>query len=205
MLETNCQNSDILYNYYEKTCELCKKAEEKRNKAFLIQFIIIGILFYLLLFPDNANKALSTLSIENVSINLDIGIKIISLVVCATEVYYLIRYIQLNIYIEKIYKNIHDAENQLSSMTNYNSICREGNNYLNYYPLVQTLIYNLYSYFFPIGLTLLVLIFCVMNFIQNNISLSTVLIIIASIIHSLLTILYVKFRWTNAKKNQETK
>ena len=205
MLETNCQNSDILYNYYEKTCELCKKAEEKRNKAFLIQFIIIGILFYLLLFPDNANKTLSTLSIENVSINLDIGIKIISLLLCATEVYYLIRYIQLNIYIEKIYKNIHSVENQLSSITNYSSVCREGNNYLNYYPLVQTIIYILYSYFFPASLTILVLIFCVINFIQNNISLPTVLIIIASIIHCLLTLLYIKFRWTNARKNQETK
>ena len=202
MPKADYQKLELLYNYYEKTCGLCKKAEERRNRAFLIQFVIIGVLFYILFFPDNASKTLSSFSINNMSIDLHVGTQVICLLLCMIEVYYLIRYIQLNIYTEKIYKNIHETESQLSRATNYSSICREGKNYLNYYPLVQTIIYLLYSYFFPVLLTLLVSVFCIISLTRSSSSFVTVLFIVLSAMHLSLTILYIKFRWTNAKRNR---
>ena len=203
MHKVNNQDHGILYDYYEKTCDLCKASEEKRNRIFIIQFVIIATIFYLLFSPENIDEIESTLFFSNLSLNLKIGIEILGSLLCIVEVYYLIRYIQLNIYIEKIYKNIHETEKQLNMMTNFSSVCREGKNYLDYYPSVQTIIYLLYSYIFPILLLLLFWFFSLTNILTNGVSFTALLNIAMSFVYATLTILYLKFRYTNAKKCSE--
>lgn len=143
MLRRSKVNKDSLYNHYEKTCSERETAQVNRNKFFLLSLIcIVGLAVFLVL-PDILVQAiLSWLQID-VSTDMDTLIFIIQSLNWALLFYVLIRYVQANIQVERSYPYIYQLEKELE-------ISREGDGYLNDYPVILNFIDFVYKKLYPL-------------------------------------------------------
>lgn len=156
-------NTEILYDHYKDTIEETKKQESRRNKLFIIILIHIFVLFLISYKPESMCNVISDLLMERWQMGFYFSINIIQIVIMISMLYCVIRYYQINIYIDKSYPYIHKLEKELSSQVG-NTIEREGKNYLNNYPKTQNIVYYSYKYIFPV----LFIIALIYRFIINN-------------------------------------
>ena len=130
-------NTEILYDHYKDTLNEVKKQEIKRNKLFLIIVVHIFILFLISIRPESMYNIIVELLREQWKLGFYFSINTVQIFIMTSMLYCVVRYYQINIYIDKL-------ANCISK-----NFGREGKNYLNNYPKTQNIIYYSYKYIFP--------------------------------------------------------
>jgi hypothetical protein len=91
---------------------------------------------------------------KKLDIQSALSISFLGTVIWATLLFFVVRYYQLAVSLERQYRYLHALEDELSP--NYSGIpfTREGKFYLNPYPMFSRWIARFYIYVFPLGLVL---------------------------------------------------
>ncbi len=143
-------NLELLYDHYKESCTLSREAKKGRNKSFVLLCCLEAISFWILLRPEVAFSSLLSGISAALGTVLDLGNDTIQALVWVLLVYVLIRYCQDTLYIERQYKYLSKMEKAISEELNGSPFDREGDNYLDNYPMVLNFIELFYKMFMPI-------------------------------------------------------
>ena len=191
-------NIEILYDHYKESVNEIKKQENKRNKLFILVLIHIFILFLISYRPESMCKAFSDLLMDQWKIGFYFSINTIQIILMVSMLYCVVRYYQINVYIDKNYPYIHRLEKELSQDIG-KCFGKEGQNYLNDYPKTQNIVYYSYKYIFPILFILALIYRVIFNNTWDSPIIKTMEIVITSII-IILNIVYTIDMYKNEKK-----
>ena len=159
--------NEVLYDHYRETVNQTKSEEVKRNKLFIIIILHILILLLITIHPQSIINTITELLYGNFNISLYFSINVVQLMIMFSMFYFLIRYYQVNIYIDRMYQYIHKIEEQVAENLKV-GIRREGKNYVNNYPKTLDFIYVCYKYFFPILFSIILIVRMIINNTCNN-------------------------------------
>lgn len=139
-----------LYDHYKESVMYLKNDLMKRDKVTMLSLFIV-IVYFLVEFKTTDSLFLANKWIENnLSFSFNINYSILSTAILLLLLWYIIKYFQLCVNIDKQYNYIHQVESKLNALINEDIITREGYSYLNDYPLLSALIHRLYNFFFPL-------------------------------------------------------
>ncbi len=143
---------ELLYDHYKDTCEIQRNNLRIRNTAFVIVIVFLGFLLLLSYYPEAIDTAILSFFDHEYGIDVTIRFEIIQSLVWVILLYSSMRYYQVTIYIERIYKYIYKTEKQLNdSIADKNIIIdREGKSYLSNYPKCSIAMDYIYKWFFPV-------------------------------------------------------
>lgn len=141
---------ELYYDHYKEAFTLSKEAQKRRNRDFVILCFLEAISFLILIKPDVAFEALLDGIKYTAGTALSLSHSILQTLLWVLITYVLIRYCQDTLYVEKSYKYLNMLEKEISKLLDENFFDREGNNYLNNYPIVLNLIDLFYKMFSPI-------------------------------------------------------
>ncbi len=143
-------NKEVLYNHYIETCSNAKNNEEKRNKLFIAIGVIIGVLIMFSTQENSTMIIIQQVLDEKYGCDLLFSSSIIQTVLSFILLFCTLRYCTINISLDKEYEYIHSLEENINKEFKQNIINREGEMYLNHYPLVQNMMYYIYKCVMPI-------------------------------------------------------
>lgn len=191
-------NTEILYDHYKESVNEIKKQENKRNKLFILVLIHIFILFLISYRPESMCKVFSDFLMDQWKIGFYFSINTIQIIFMVSMLYCVVRYYQINVYIDKNYPYIHRLEKELSQDIG-KCFGKEGQNYLNDYPKTQNIVYYSYKYIFPILFILALIYRVIFNNTWDSPIIKTMEIVITSIL-IILNIVYTIDMYKNEKK-----
>lgn len=141
---------EILYDHYKESCELAKKNEVTRNKLFILVCILLGLLF---LFSYDQNSMLGLIQSwisENYNCDLMFSSNIIQAILWIVLFIFTLRYLGLNINLDRSYSYIHKLEDEINEEETKITVTREGKSYLNNYSVLNNITYYSYRVILPI-------------------------------------------------------
>lgn len=141
---------EILYDHYKETFSLSKKAQDKRNKNFIVLCILEAILFLLLIRPEIAFDLIQKGIKKELDVTLQLSNTIIQTLLWLLIAYVMIRYIQDMLYIERQYVYLDDLEKEIATLSSTKIFAREGDNYQKNYPMVLNFIDLFYKMLIPV-------------------------------------------------------
>ncbi len=143
-------NLEILYDHYKETCIIAKDNEKARNRLFIIVSIVISMLF---LFSYDNNSIIGLIKSwvkDNYGCDLLFSSNIIQAILWILLFFITLRYLGLNSSLDKSYNYIHNLEKKINNQSGYGIIDREGDDYLNNYPVLNNITYYMYRVIVPI-------------------------------------------------------
>lgn len=154
-------NKDNLYDHYKDSCIKREAEQSNRNKFFLYSLVCIAGLTVFVALPDIlAQAVLAWLNLELLP-DMGVIIAVLQSLIWAFLAYVTIRYVQANVKVERDYFYIHQLEEQLG-------IGRDGENYLNNYPVVLDFIDFFYKKMYPLSLIVWIFAKSVLEWINPN-------------------------------------
>lgn len=153
---------DVLFSHYNSSYTIVNDSIKIREKMLLLIIILIGIQFFQISDPDSTTKATSSFLKMKLGIDFFIDKQSITATLWFSLLACVIRYYQINIYINRLYNYIHKLENKFVKFLDKGDIDREGKSYLKNYPIFSNWIHFIYTWAFPI-LLLLVTVFKIYN------------------------------------------
>ena len=174
---------DTYYDHYKESYSLSKEAKLRRNKLFVILCVLETISFMLIRNPDLICGILNDVARVKLEATIRFSNSILQTLVWILIAYVLVRYVQDTLYVERQYKYLNTLEKKISQLLgetiDKNIFTREGDNYLNNYPMVLNFIHFFYTFFSPI-------LFAVINIIhimyEWNSSISCVSLVVDTVI-----------------------
>lgn len=139
----------IIYDHYKDTCTLIKNSEKERNKLFIILSLLITGLYLLAIEPNSLFQVIMDLVQEYGKISIRFSISIVQSLLWFVMLFYSMRFFQVNSYIERQYNYLHIIEGEINAKIEF-TFSREGKSYMDKYPMVLNLIYNIYTWVFPV-------------------------------------------------------
>ena len=161
------KNQEIIYEHYEKTCEICRNNEKNRNALFIKVCILMTLLFLFMKEERSVLEMIQKYIYAKFNFNLTLSIEIIQSMIWLLLLFFTVRYYQLCIGIERLYKYIHGLEEKMCTGMNL-GIEREGKRYLQNYPWILNFIWGIYTIVFPILFLLLVVVKLVVEYRTNS-------------------------------------
>lgn len=141
---------EILYDHYNQTFNLSKKAQTRRNKNFIILCLLEALSFLLLVRPEKAFDLILAGINKELNATLQLSNTIIQTLIWLLIAYVVIRYIQDMLYIERQYIYLSSLEKKISNLISIDIFTREGDNYQKDYPMVLNFIDLFYKMLMPI-------------------------------------------------------
>lgn len=139
------------HDHYKDTYKLIREAQVGRNKSFVGLCILETIAFLLVRNPDFIYGLINDAINKKLETTILFGNAVLQSFVWVLLTYFLIRYIQFTIYIERQYSYIDNLEKKIQKIMGHDSIFnREGGHYLKDYPTVLNLIDLFYKMFCPL-------------------------------------------------------
>jgi hypothetical protein len=142
------ESIDLYYDHYKDTFEHLKGYLKKRDNYTITLFILVIVLSFQISEPQESVK-LADAFIQNEFKDVTIDFKYINTVLLFALLWLTILYYQINLLIEKMYKYVHEIEQNLSSDGIY-PISREGKSYLKHYPWLSYIVHRIYTILFPL-------------------------------------------------------
>ena len=139
---------EIIYDHYKETYKISKEAQTRRNKSFVLLCILEAISFLLLIRPEKALEIFLTGINNELNITLELSNTILQTLLWILIAYVMIRYVQDMLYIEKGYKYLEILEKEIGKEVK--GFTREGENYLENYPMVLNFIDLFYKMLMPV-------------------------------------------------------
>jgi hypothetical protein len=190
---------EILNNHYNETYNLCKSAQSDRNKIFLCVVTILATQFLFIIEPMSTVKVLTSWLENAYGVNFAFQIEVLQALLWLMLLYCIMRYYQVNCYVERQYKYIHDLERDISGLLGL-VVNRESGNYLDSYPEVLEGIHIIYTWIFPILFQIIIIAKIATEIRVSNIGLPFVINCVLFICCFILTILYLRFLHCKKKK-----
>lgn len=164
---------DILYNHYNDTFSILKEKEGKRDKLFMILFLLIMLLFLFSINQNSIYEMIRELVKNQINVSLTFEFNIILSFLWIVLFYSTIRYFQTVVHINRGYEYLHSIERDIDKKIEF-KFEREGKSYLDEYPILLEFIYQMYIKVFPILYCIIVYYKIVLewqnvNYIFNNI------------------------------------
>lgn len=194
----------VLSEHYNNTVADFKKLGKSREWNFVVMLILLGIMAFQYVSPDQSESILTQFVQKQLSIDASISINIIGSLVWFALLYVSIRYFQSVINIEKQYNYTHQLEAELSKSYEGKAFTREGKAYLNNYAIFSDWVHIVYWYIFPVLFISSITAKIIGEYstiVLNNLSVALNTLIYISLVIS--TILYV-YSLYKTKKNDET-
>lgn len=193
---------EVLHQHYNNTFDTIKDALKRRDRSMLFIVLVLGLQFFQISDPKQASGAILNLLKSSYNIEIIVGKNIIDSILWFVLLVFIIRYNQSGVFLNRQYKYIYKIEDNLSSLMKENIITREGKSYLDNYPKFSDWIHFVFTWVFPILLTL-VLTFNIVNswegiaavFGAYGVSLTCYFMIVITII------LYLRFCYKSNKNN----
>ncbi len=144
-----------------------KDAQRDRDRFFVIMCILLALLFVFNLDPLSTLSTIQQIAKNQWGVVSIPETNVIRSLLWGLLLYYTIRYIQRNIYSERLTNYIHTIEENFQ-LNGDLPICREGGNYLQEYPPVLNLIHYIYTIIFPVLYLCLIIIVFINEFQNGN-------------------------------------
>lgn len=150
---------DTYYDHYKDTYELSKTAQSRRNRSFVFLCILEAISFMLIKNPDLISGLLNDVAREKLESVIQFSNTVLQTLVWILIAYVLVRYVQDVLYVERQYGYLNTLEKKISRLLGENEeqniFSREGDHYLDNYPIVLNFIDLFYKFFSPILFTVI--------------------------------------------------
>jgi len=190
---------EIIYDHYKDTFAYIRNYIRERERYFVVSLVIL----ILILFQVNNYSLTGELTIGALEKNLPnagkINFEYLDSLLLFVFLSTIIKYVQLNLLIERQYPYLHKLEEKLSAEIKDAKIEREGKLYLNNYPWVTSLIHKIYSIVYPF-LLLVVVGFKLINVFQVHREDEIYFLIIDSVLCGLIIIIAILYlSWTTTK------
>ena len=140
---------ELLYDHYKDTYGLVKDAQSNRNKTFLFLNIALVINLLFVIEPTSVIIIATSWLKESHGVDIRLQVEIFQVFLWLILLYFTMRYVQVNCYIERQYRYIHQLEKSITDKSEI-KIDRESENYLGDYPFVLKGVHIFYTWIFPI-------------------------------------------------------
>lgn len=154
------ENKD-LYDHYKDTYQLSKSAQRERDRYFIISGILVFLLFLLIAFPGDTTTTFLSYLESKFDLKMAFKLCVIESFVWIMLYYFLTKYFQRVIYIERLYPYIQELEREIR-------VSREGDKYLADYPLILDFIHITFNLIFPLIFLLTTLIKIIMEWANRS-------------------------------------
>lgn len=154
-------------DHYKETCEIQRDEVSVRNRLFVSLWINMFVLYLFLISENETISAIQGWLRENLGVDASFSPSVFLAFCWIFLLYFCIRYIQVNIKIERDYKYISKLEAEIMS-EGCKVFSREGESYLEDYPWILNYIDFLYKWFFPILLIIAVMLKIILEVIAHQ-------------------------------------
>lgn len=194
---------EILYDHYKESNLLSRNAQKDRNTYF--KNLCLAILFNLifLLYPDEIVNAINQVLKNNYSTTISITFIIVQSFTWLLITYLLIQYLHKNIYIERQYPYLASLEKEINELSSLKTFNREGDNYLNQYPLILNVLDVFYKWIIPLLVIIINGIKLYFEYVNNVCLFLKINDTICFSFIALLVILYLKMLHFSHNKNEK--
>ena len=150
---------DTYYDHYKDTYALSKEAQSRRNKSFIYLCVLEAISFLLVKNPDLICGLLNDVVKKEVESAVQFSNTVLQTFVWILIAYVLVRYVQDVLYVERQYGYLSTLEKKIGVLLGEdeksNIFTREGDHYLENYPMVLNFIDLFYKFFSPVLFTVI--------------------------------------------------
>ena len=190
---------EIQVDHYKETCEIQRENIKVRNRLFIFMWIDLFVL-YLFLFSQNETvSVIQSWLKDKIGVDVLFSPSIFLALGWVLLLFFCIRYIQINVAIERNYQYINILEEEIASK-GCKVFSREGKSYLDKYPFVLKYIDVLYKWFFPILLNVVVIIKIILEIISHQNIIGLIVDSLVALAVVLLWIMYLIFIYSVYKK-----
>lgn len=144
---------ELYYDHYKETYKLSKKAQDRRNKFFVVLCIMEALSFMLLIKPEEMQKVFVAGINTHFETEIFLGNGVIQTLLWILVAYVTVRYCQDVLYVERQYLYLEQLEMKIAQECNASFFGREGEQYLRDYPIVLNLVDLFYKFFCPVLFT----------------------------------------------------
>lgn len=145
---------DTYYDHYKESNSLCLTAQSHRNRSFVYLCVLEAISFLLAKNPDFICALLNDVMKKELDATILFSNLVLQTLVWILIAYVLVRYVQNALYVERQYKYLSTLERKISRLLketgDKNIFSREGDNYIDKYPMVLNFIDIFYKVLAPI-------------------------------------------------------
>jgi len=142
---------DVLHDHYKESFGYIREVEYQRNKLSLVVIVLIGVIFFEILYPTNLQDALAAAGKDKLGISIA-AIPIPALI-SVTWTFLLaisLRYCQSIIQVDRQYDYLHGLEDKIAPMFHDEGVYRrEGHNYMKKRVVFSDWVGLFYTVLFP--------------------------------------------------------
>lgn len=140
---------EILFTHFNDTYSLQQEREKRRNRLFIMVFILIIISSFLSIDPTSMTAILKSFIYKKTNIDISNNLNLLNSIIWILLFYLVLSYYQLCIQISNTYSYLHALEEDINKLTNI-TFNREGADYIKKYGIFSKHIFNIYTLVFPI-------------------------------------------------------
>jgi len=145
---------ELLYSHYDDTYSGIRSSATSRDRFFVGILVLLATMSFQIALPTASGNAIAEFVRRRLDIQSALSISFLGSVIWAALLFFVVRYYQLAVGLERQYHYIHALEDDLSASYSGVPFTREGRFYLNPYPMFSRWIARLYTWVFPLGLVL---------------------------------------------------
>lgn len=165
---TEDKRLEVLNDHYKETVAEFKKTGKSRDINFLIVLILLGVMAFQFVSPDQSQSILTEVVNSRLGTDATLSVSLLGSLIWAAILFAAIRYFQAVINIEKQYNYSHDLEQLLSKSYKGKAFTREGKSYLKDYPIFSKWVHFIYRTLFPLLLLFTITIKIAAELMANN-------------------------------------
>lgn len=146
---------EILYDHYKDSFSYLYGYLKQREKLFLFVLIVVFLQFLQISFSEQYLLAFNSFVEQKINFNFSVGKGFLNNLLWFLLFSISLRYFQTNVLINRQYDYLHNLEEKICiKIEEEKYISREGNEYLENYPLFSNWTHFVYTWIFPILLIL---------------------------------------------------
>lgn len=148
------EHIDIYYDHYKDTFEKVLAEKERRHKYFIGMLSFLFLFIVILYIPTIVELLANDIVKNKLSTTISIDLKWIQTFFLFSFIWISFLYYQATLNIERLYCYLHQIEEKLSKRMGSLQIFREGQNYIEKYPIVLSFIHRVYNIAIPVSIIL---------------------------------------------------
>ena len=143
------QSLEVLYDHYKDTYQLNLLVQKERDRLFVKLCLTLTTLLLIIVDPNTLSILASTIVENELKIIIPHSLVIVQSFLWALLLYFFASYFRKILYIERQYVYIYELEVVIAEILD-KKFTREGNSYLEDYPMILNFTHYLYQLIFPV-------------------------------------------------------